>query len=268
MNTDEFVGWVLENAGRVKEYKKGGDGSGGLCDCIGLVIGAWRLSGNTWAWTHGSNYTARYLVRGLAADQPLRRGDLVFKAREPGEKYYDLPDTYKGHHDKRDYYHVGVVTCTAPLVIIHCTSTPGGIKKDTTRGNWKYSGQFVKLKTEEIMSAYQATVYAATGEKVNMRKGPGTVYDIVARVPVGAKVDISATTTSGWAKIKYGTREGYMSTDYLRDLEETQEANTDSPQDTTHTETERQAIERLLDTAQKCIVEAVRLLNAGKESEG
>lgn len=118
------------------------------------------------------------------------------------------------------------------------------------------------------MSAYQATVYAATGEKVNMRKGPGTVYDIVARVPVGAKVDISATTTSGWAKIKYGTREGYMNTDYLRDLEETQEANTGSPQDTTHTETERQAIERLLDTAQKCIVEAVRLLNAGKESEG
>ena len=223
MTPSEFVTWINRNAARVTHYEKGGDGSGvGGCDCIGLIIGAWRMSGNTWPWTHGSNYAARYLTCGLAADQPLRLGDLVYKSRSPGEPGYSLPSTYKGHHDKLDYYHVGVVTRTAPLEIAHCTSVPGGIKRDTKRGKWKYSGQFNKLTQEEPMSTYQAIVHADHGSTVNMRTGPGASYGLVARVKVGTIVDI-VSEKDGWAFVRAGTRQGYMSTDYLRDITQTQQ---------------------------------------------
>lgn len=220
MNNVEFVSWIGKNAARVTHYKNGGDGSGdGGCDCIGLVIGAWRMSGNKWPWTHGTNYAARYLTRGLAADQPLRLGDLVYKAREPGEAGYDLPSTYRGHHDKRDYYHVGVVTAASPLEITHCTGVPGGIKRDTKRGKWKYSGQFSKITySEEPMSGYTATVYAPNGGKVNLRNGPGTSYDVIARIPTGTQVETISETKTGWVFIRAGSRQGYMNAEYLRDL--------------------------------------------------
>ena len=108
MDNAQFVEWVEKNAARVHEYKLGCDGSNGKCDCIGLIIGAWRMAGNQWPWTHGSNYTARYLITGLGKNQPLRLGDLVFKGKQPGDSGYALPVKYKDSGDLTDYYHVGV----------------------------------------------------------------------------------------------------------------------------------------------------------------
>ena len=48
MTPDEFAALAERNAARVTAYHLGGDGRGGGCDCIGLIIGAWRMSGNTW----------------------------------------------------------------------------------------------------------------------------------------------------------------------------------------------------------------------------
>lgn len=230
MTPSEFVAWITRNAARVTVYKNGGDGSGGKCDCIGLIIGAWRMSGNKWPWTHGSNYTARYLVRGLAAGQPLRLGDLVFKAREPGAKGYALPSTYRGHHDKRDYYHVGVVTRADPLEITHCTSVPGGIKRDTARGQWEYSGQFIKLDstTEDTMS-YQATVYAENGQPVKLRAEPSANCSSYTNIKVGTPAEVIGENDD-WAYIVAGTRQGYMQRKFLRTADTpTQDPSHDTP---------------------------------------
>lgn len=219
MDATEFLQWIAKNAARVREYANGGDGSGGRCDCIGLIIGAWRMAGNAWPWIHGSNYTARYLTEGLAADRPLRLGDLVYKARPPGAKGYDLPDRYSDHPDMLDYYHVGVVTRLDPLQITHCTSVPGGIKRDDSRGAWKYSGRFSKLTEdpEPVMSKYRATVTSPNGGPVNLRTGPGLSYDLVAKIKAGTVVDV-VSDKDGWAFVRTPSRQGYMSTDYLRDL--------------------------------------------------
>ena len=225
MNSAAFVSWIRQNAARVHEYRNGGSGTDGTCDCIGLIIGAWRMSGNKWPWTHGSNYTARYLVRGLAAGQPLRLGDLVFKAREPGQSHYKLPSTYRGHHDKRDYYHVGVVTCADPLEITHCTSVPGGIKRDNARDQWEYSGQFIKLDTttEDTMS-YQATVYAENGQPVKLRAEPSANCSSYTNIKVGTPAEVIGEN-GDWAYIVAGTRQGYMQRKYLR----TEDAPTQDP---------------------------------------
>lgn len=49
------------------KYSKGHDGSDGLCDCIGLTIGAIWRAGGEWPGTYGSNYTARNEMRELVA---------------------------------------------------------------------------------------------------------------------------------------------------------------------------------------------------------
>lgn len=127
-------------------YRSGGSGTDGTCDCIGLVIGTVRRAGGVWPGLHGSNYAARSETEGLAridGARSLRIGELVYKAREPGEAGYALPDKYrKGGKiytgDLRDYYHVGIVESVSPLRIRHM-STPG-ILTDTSLGKWKYHG--------------------------------------------------------------------------------------------------------------------------------
>lgn len=68
----------------------------------------------------------------------LRRGELVFRAHEPGAKGYALPSRYASSADRRDYYHVGVVMQTSPLRILHCSG--GGVKADTSASRWQFHG--------------------------------------------------------------------------------------------------------------------------------
>jgi len=179
MNAKEFLEYVNKNAARINRYENGGDGTGGKCDCIGLIIGAWRLAGNKWPWTHGSNYAARNRVnnfRTVNGTGDLHPGDLVFKGRMPGSEGYSLPTKYKSSGDLTDYYHVGVVMSVAPLLIMHCTSVEGGIKKDGSIGKWRYAGELNLLESDtgggENMNEYlyRAMVVAGSGKTVNMRK--------------------------------------------------------------------------------------------------
>lgn len=248
MDAAEFVYWVNQNAARITEYSNGGDGSDGKCDCIGLVIGAWRLSGNKWPWTHGSNYCARYLTDKLGYDQSLHLGDLVYKARKPGESGYSLPDRYMDSGDLLDYYHVGVVTQESPLQITHCTSVQGGIKRDSKRGAWHYSGQFSKVDYEEVEPVGDImVVWSENGKPVNLRNSYSTAASIIKQVPCGATVEVLKYVTDKWAMVRYGEHVGYMMTEFLR---EPDASNTDKAAKAVAlleqaVELQRQAIEML-----------------------
>ncbi len=218
MNTAAFLHYIAKNAARVKEYALGGDGSGGKCDCIGLIIGAVRLAGGAWTGTHGSNYAARSRVDHLHAvdsASQLQAGELVFKGRQPGDQGYDLPAKYKSGGDLTDYYHVGVVTRVSPLQITHCTGVPGGIKRDTALGSWKYAGTLDAICEEEQMSVfYQATVTAENGKPVNFRASPGTSGKLLRTLPVGTNVEV-LEECGDWLRIRYDGAEGYMMQKYL-----------------------------------------------------
>lgn len=256
MDNAQFVEWVEKNAARVHEYKLGHDGSDGLCDCIGLIIGAWRMPGNKWPWTHGSNYTARYLVTGLGKNQPLHLGDLVFKGKQPGDSGYALPAKYKDSGDLTDYYHVGVVTSTDPLVITHCTSVPGGIKRDTTRGAWKYSGQFSKL--EEGGGTLTDTLYVTSpnGQPVNMRQLANTSSSIVAKVPVGEQVNVLGVTDTGWTHVTWKKYTGWMMSKFLTGEEEQGQ----QPADGTTGQIGQEEIETLIQGLEAIKTQADKLL--------
>ena len=219
MNVAAFIAGVQEIAASAPAYRLGGDGSDGSCDCIGLVIGAIRRAGGSWTGVHGSNYAARYEMRELLPVTDageLCPGDVVYKARTPGQAGYALPERYLSDPDMRDYYHVGVVTAVEPLEITHCT-TPG-IVRDAKLGKWTYRGRLKKVDYDgaEVMETMTQTakVVAASGSVVKMRSKPSTSDGLDWEVPVGGVVQV-AEVSGGWAKVRYGDRTGYMMADFL-----------------------------------------------------
>jgi len=255
VSLSDFLRGVGLNAHRVTKYEWGADGSKVTgereevryengqkvtyiiterpCDCIGLIIGGLELAGGKWPGTHGTNWAARNAIDGLSyvsgADQ-LFLGEIVFKAREPGEGGYDLPSSYSDSPDQRDYYHVGVVTKVSPLEITHCTSVDGGIKRDASLGAWHYGGElkYVDYNTgedtpePEQSPLYQAVVTAPTGSTVNLRKGPSTNNTILEKVPIGSTVDVLEHGGT-WCKVKHGAIIGHMMTEFLRRADENPE---------------------------------------------
>lgn len=228
MTNEQFSQGLKKNIDRVREYELGMDGTGGKCDCIGLIIGAIRLAGGKWTGTHGSNYAARNEMRSLDeifTPAVLEVGDIVYKAREPGQSGYALPATYNGHPDRRDYYHVGVVTRINPLEITHCTSVPGGIKRDNSLGNWKYYGRLKKI-TEEA-DVQTETAYRVIGGTLKMRKGPGSNHQVIAYIPDGSVV--KGTVIDGneeWLYCRYGSNVGYCMSRFLEKAENAGEVET------------------------------------------
>lgn len=155
-----FLAMVAKIKSLNPAYKQPGDGSNGVCDCIGLIIGAIRRMKLKWDGIHGSNYGARYQTVDLAyieRESDLILGDVVYKACTPDGKVklacnagtkthkYDLPPRYKAgkpYHngDLRDYYHAGIVTKVKPLRITHMTSPHMKVDTDLS-GGWNYHGK-------------------------------------------------------------------------------------------------------------------------------
>jgi hypothetical protein len=236
------------------------------CDCIGMDKYAFRECGVSFS-TSGTNYSARKQVdnfRKITGTSDLRIGDVVFKAREPGDAYYDLPERYQmgGNEyngDIRDYYHIGTVKSVYPLRILHMTDPTA--KTDESLGKWKYAGSWKK----QYISDYSpepgpepqpdppqpdppepepqqwAEVWSENGKPVNTRKGPGTGYGQAGpgKLPVGTVVEIMKARSDGWDYIRYVDKLDaiwycYMQASFLRPLEEPQ---TDPPKTTYYTVT-------------------------------
>lgn len=100
-------------------------------DCSGLLVYAYRRAGQS--IYHGSNTIARKYVHKLeplTSVKQLQRGMAVFKWN---------PNTPAKFADGRgDFQHVGVVTRTNPLRIVHASSAAGKVVADSKIGKWKW----------------------------------------------------------------------------------------------------------------------------------
>ena len=212
MNRENFVYWIEQNAARVMRYELGKDGTDGGCDCIGLLIGALRMSGQNYPGTHGSNYAARYATRDLRrvqSVQDLRLGDAVYKCREQGDAGYALPDTYRDHPDQRDYYHVGVVTSLAPFTVTHCST--GGIHRDGKPGAWAYVGTFRGVEE----SSTPGWIESPNGGKVNLRATPSLSGKRLVLLESGTQVQLHEQAAENWLRVTAEGVAGYVHRDYV-----------------------------------------------------
>lgn len=203
------------------------------CDCIGMVKYSMRQNHVTFSTT-GTNYTFRNQlknIRKITSVADLKFGDVVFKAKKPGDSGYNLPAKYrKGgasyNGDLTDYTHIGVVKSVNPLRIIHMTSPTA--KTDTTIGRWAYSAELderyisdaVQQPAKEpepvISESKTAVVTAPSGRWVKMRQRPTTSCGMYDEIPIGATVTV-ISVLGDWTQISYGKRKGwYMMTKFLR----------------------------------------------------
>lgn len=202
------------------------------CDCIGMVKYGLQQNGVTLTTT-GTNWTMRNQVenvRKITGASVLHFGDVVFKAREPGQEGYNLPSKYRENGsaytgDLRDYCHIGVVKSVSPLRIIHMTGPTA--KTDTSIGKWRFAADLKKQYISDgsqpspdpeptpTPSVDKAVVVADKWSWVKMRANPSTSCSLYDEVPIGATVTV-VTHGYDWTKINYGSRKGwYMMTKYL-----------------------------------------------------
>lgn len=219
---EEYVKKVLEIHSEQPEYKLGGDGSNGECDCVGLGIGALRRMGIEYKQLHGSNWAARneavelWKIKNIS---DLCVGDNVLKAYAPGDPKWALPDRYSKDSDQNDYYHFGVVVGVNPLRICHCTSPT--TKIDTTLGNWSHAflwRQLAESVQEVDMVAICKKMVQLNSGWLNLRNGPSANDTDIGDVPNGAIVEV--LVDGDWPFIRYNGKTGYVSCKYLVDVAE------------------------------------------------
>lgn len=237
ISVSAFLNKVNEIAARPLTYRTGGSGKDGTCDCIGLIMGAMQELGHAKYDIHSTNYFSRYQMESVfpVESGELAAGYIVYKARantqqlheryQPGGRYYT--------GDMLDYYHVGVVESTDPLVIVHCTEggDVNGITRDFRMGAWSYAGRLKEVSYDEQegvnpMESYEAIVTAPSGKTVNLRSRPSMGGLLYSRVPIGAKVTVYETAKNdageSWNRIEFNGTNGYMMTQYLQSAEDAQ----------------------------------------------
>lgn len=205
---EEIIGWPYVSPGS-------NDQSG--IDCSGAFVRAYRKHGLS--IYHGSNTIFRKHCSGTGRIDSdvsrLRMGMAVFKQREDGSE----PEKYRGD-GYGNMYHIGLVTSVSPLRIVH--ATPPSAAVDTKIGKWGWYGLLDKVdygSSQESggnmpMAVQKATVVSANGKAVNLRPTPGTEKSYIAKVSVGATVEVQERG-SEWCTVTYGGLRGYMMAKFL-----------------------------------------------------
>lgn len=234
----------------------------GCVDCSGAFDYAFaKLHGIN--YPHGSNTIARkFIVGELLPVSEAKPGMAAFKMHAPGENGYDLPNkflpggaSYNG--DLNDYYHIGLVD-EDPAWVLNAKGTKYGFCRDalTEKNGWDFvaylKGVDYNHSAEEegdtvMQEAHVVLPSGASGSTVNLRKSNTTVSTVIAKVPVGSRVEVE-TDFGQWCKIHWEGKTGYMMSNYLEYDDQSDETDAGlSPEDHEKIEAALKEIERQID---------------------
>ena len=74
------------------------------------------------------------------------------------------------------------------------------------------------MQDTQVAHADSIEYRVITGNSVNFRKGPSTSYESLGKLNKGDKVEYISTSNS-WSKVKYNGKIGYVSSQYLAEIE-------------------------------------------------
>lgn len=197
----------------------------GVVDCSGAFVWAYEQEGES--IYHGSNRIARSYVLELLPISEAKPGMAAFKARQPGEDYYALPQGYypggaQYNGDLNDYHHIGLVD-DDPRFVLNGRSVADGFKRNPITDGWDYVGYLKNVRydgTEEVEPVAQtAYVRSNDGNPVKLRKDPSTKNPYIDKIPAGTEVQVTEQA-DGWATVitPDGVR-GYMMSQFLEIIE-------------------------------------------------
>lgn len=197
-------------------------------DCSGAFVRAYRAHGLT--IYHGSNRIAREYVVALLPPDQARPGMAAFKARKPGEKYYDLPSEYKqgGKHyngDMNDYYHIGLVD-ENPEFAINAQATKTGVVRSKLSNGWSAVGYLTAVQYEDQEDDMMDKM-VVNADKVNLRAAPDVNAARVEYLNKGDIVTLGIAYPDGWDYVTHERKSGYVMAKYLDPIEA--DADADDP---------------------------------------
>ena len=174
-----------------------------VTDCAGLINWAMAQFGITVAHHATYLYTDYCDAKGrYTGAETLKPGTLVFK---------------KGSHDK--IHHVGVYI--GDNTVVEAKGAEFGVVTSALTDGWDYWGElkavdYFNNETTEVQGYMQTALVNNPNSNLNMRRGPGSTYSIIAKIPKGSTVEVIDTSIAGWYQIKYGGCIGYASAKYLQ----------------------------------------------------
>lgn len=205
---EQIIGWPYSSPG--SNDQRG-------IDCSGAWVRVYAASGEK--VYHGSNTIFRKhctTTGAIRSASDLRVGMAVFKRRFDGKEPAQYANDSIGN-----MYHIGCVTSTSPLRIVHATTPVARV--DTTLSNWTHWGTMDKVTYGENTTSpgtgnneaveYKATV-TTSKDPLNLRSAPNQTASILSAIPRGATVEVLADPDA-WVRVRYQGVTGYASSRYL-----------------------------------------------------
>lgn len=235
----------------------------GCVDCSGAFVYAFRQFGLS--IPHGSNAIARQYISGeMLPISQAEPGMAAFKAREPGESGYDLPEKYKSSGDLRDYYHIGLVD-TDPAYVLNAKGTDSGFCRDKiSKGGWDFVAYLkdVDYQEDSMELAKVVLPMGASGSTVNLRRVASRSSDVIAKVPVGSDVSVIADQGQ-WCQVSWNGKSGYMMSNYLEYVGQSGESDALSPGQVEEIDDALRQLESAVEDIQKAVEQIGSIVGRG-----
>lgn len=115
--------------------------------------------------------------------------------------------------------HVGLYCGLADAEVAHSSASRGRVAASTLKNGWTHAGWAKEIDYGQggeagSVTAQTATVAAANGEPVKLRKQPGKHSEYLAKVPVGTEVQV-LEEGGEWCTVVVRGQRGYMMREFL-----------------------------------------------------
>ena len=198
----------------------------GCVDCSGAFLYAYKQFGYSIP-DHSSNYIARKCVGDMVPAEEAKPGYACFKWR----KWTKDKSPARWNDGKGDFYHIGLLGNNGK--VLEARGTYAGFV-DSPLDTWKFAAPLLLVNYGDevpMKVLYQAEVVTKNGHGVNLRMGETTNSKKIDTIPEGYVVDVLDDSNPAWWQVDYKGVVGYVSTPYLKKIEEVEDEDNEDEDD-------------------------------------